>query len=53
MTSLDQDLKRLNNIKIAYDKAEDKKMRTMWHNKWYELVKEISEKISKLAGSIH
>jgi len=38
-------MERLNNIKKAYDKAEDEGVKVVWKNKWYNLVREIAKKI--------
>ena len=46
MNTLNQDMKRLDNISKAYWKTSGE-MREMWGRKWYQLVKQIGGRISE------
>ena len=46
MSTLNQDMKRLDNISKAYWKTSGE-VREMWGKKWYELVKKIARRISR------
>ena len=46
MSTLNQDMKRLNNIAKAYWKTSGE-MREMWGRKWYQLIKQIGGRISE------
>ena len=46
MSTLNQDMKRLDNISKAYWKTSGE-VREMWGRKWYELIKKISKKIER------
>ena len=46
MSTLNQDMKRLDNISKAYRKTSGE-VREMWGKKWYELVKTIARRISR------
>ena len=46
MSTLKQDMKRLDNITKAYWKTSGE-VREMWGKKWYELVKTIARRISR------
>ena len=43
---INKDMKRLDNIAKAYWKTSGK-IREMWKNKWYELIKVISKKLER------
>ena len=46
MNTLNQDMKRLDNISKAYWKTSGE-VREMWGRKWYQLVKQIGGRISE------
>ena len=46
MNTLNQDMKRLDNIAKAYRKTSGE-VREMWGKKWYELVKTIARRINR------
>ena len=46
MNTLNQDMRRLDNIYTMYSKTSGE-MREMWRKKWYELVKQIGGRISE------
>ena len=46
MNTLNQDMKRLDNIAKAYWKTSGE-MREMWGRKWYQLIKQIGGRISE------
>ena len=46
MNTLNQDMKRLNNISKAYWKTSGE-VREMWGRKWYQLIKQIGGRISE------
>jgi hypothetical protein len=46
MSTLNQDMKRLDNISKAYWKTSGE-VREMWGRKWYELIKQIGGKIDE------
>ena len=50
MSIISQDQKRLDNIAKAYWNTSGE-VREMWGRKWYELIKEIGEKIDEIKRS--
>ena len=46
MSSIELEMKRLNNIANTYNKTTGP-MKEMWKKKWYELVKQIGRKIDE------
>ena len=46
MNTIEQDLRRLNNIANMYNKTGGE-MKEMWKQKWYELLKVISRRIDE------
>jgi hypothetical protein len=45
-----EDMRKLGNFKTAYDKANDKEMKEVYKNKWYDYVKIMAEKIDTYSG---
>jgi hypothetical protein len=43
-------MRKLGNFKTAYDKANDKEMKEVYKNKWYDYVKIMAEKIDTYSG---
>ena len=46
MSTINQEMRRLNNIANTYNKT-DGEVQQMWRKKWYELVKQIGRKIDE------
>ena len=46
MSIINQDLRRLDNLAKMYNKTSGE-MQAMWRKKWYQLVKTVSNKITK------
>ena len=46
MSIIAQDQRRLDNIAKMYNKT-DGKMKEMWKKKWYQLIKQIGEKLNE------
>ena len=46
MSTINQEMRRLNNIANTYNKTEGE-VQKMWRKKWYELVKQIGRKIDE------
>ena len=45
-----EDMRKLGNFKTAYDKANDKGMKEVYKDKWYNYVKIVAEKIDTYSG---
>ena len=45
-----EDMRKLNNFKTAYDKANDKGMKEVYKNKWYNYVKIVADKMDTYSG---
>tara|TARA_R100000084_G_scaffold99105_1_gene53393 strand:- start:1496 stop:1765 length:270 start_codon:yes stop_codon:yes gene_type:complete len=45
-----EDMRKLGNFKTAYDKANDKGMKEVYKNKWYDYVKIVADKIDTYSG---
>ena len=46
----EEDMRKLGNFKTAYDRANDKGMKEVYKNKWYDYVKIVAEKINTYSG---
>ena len=46
MNTIEQDLRRLNNIANMYNKT-DGEMKEMWKQKWHELVKNVAGRLNE------
>ena len=46
MNTIEQDLRRLNNIANMYNKT-DGEMKEMWKQKWHELVKNVAGRLDE------
>jgi hypothetical protein len=46
----EEDMRKLGNFKTAYDKANDKEMKEVYKNKWYDYVKIVAKKIDTYSG---
>ena len=46
----EEDMRKLGNFKTAYDKANDKEMKEVYKNKWYDYVKIVADKIDTYSG---
>lgn len=45
-----EDMRKLNNFKTAYDRANDKGMKEVYKNKWYNYVKIVADKMDTYSG---
>ena len=45
-----EDIRKLNNFKTAYDKANDKGMKEVYKNKWYNYVKIVADRMDTYSG---
>ena len=45
-----EDMRKLNNFKTAYDKANDKGMKEVYKNKWYNYVKIVADRMDTYSG---
>ncbi len=45
-----EDMRKLNNFKTAYDKANDKGMKEVYKNKWYNYVKIVANRMDTYSG---
>ena len=45
-----RDMRKLGSFKTAYDKANDKGMKEVYKNKWYDYVKIVADKIDTYSG---
>ena len=43
-------MRKLNNFKTAYDKANDKGMKEVYKNKWYNYVKIVADRMDTYSG---
>ena len=51
MSTIDKDIKQLDNIANAYNKTEGD-MKKMWKEKWYKLVKNVSRRHQEMYPKI-
>ena len=51
MSTIDKDIKQLDNIAIAYNKTEGD-MKKMWKEKWYKLVKNVARRHQEMSPKI-
>ena len=51
MSTIDKDIKQLDNIAIAYNKTEGD-MKKMWKEKWYKLVKNMARRHQEMYPKI-
>ena len=51
MSTIDKDIKQLDNIANAYNKTEGD-MKKMWKEKWYKLVKNVARRHQELYPKI-
>ena len=51
MSTIDKDIKQLDNIAIAYNKTEGD-MKKMWKEKWYKLVKNVARRHKEMYPKI-
>ena len=51
MSTIDKDIKQLDNIAIAYNKTEGD-MKKMWKEKWYKLVKNVARRHQEMNPKI-
>ena len=51
MTTIDKDIKQLDNIAITYNKTEGD-MKKMWKEKWYKLVKNVARRHQEMYPKI-
>ena len=51
MSTIDKDIKQLDNIAIAYNKTEAD-MKKMWKEKWYKLVKNVARRHQEMYPKI-
>ena len=47
MSTIDKDIKQLDNIANAYNKTEGE-MKEMWKQKWYKLVKNVARRHNEM-----
>ena len=47
-----EDMRKLINFKTAYDKANDKGMKEVYKNKWYNYVKIVADRMDTYSGNI-
>ena len=51
MSTIDKDIKQLDNIAIAYNKTEGD-MKKMWKEKWYQGVKNVARRYEQMYPKI-
>jgi len=51
MSTIDKDIKQLDNIAIAYNKTEGD-MKKMWKEKWYQGVKNVAKRYEQMYPKI-
>jgi len=51
MSTINKDIKQLDNIAIAYNKTEGD-MKKMWKEKWYKLVKNVARRHQEMYPKI-
>jgi hypothetical protein len=51
MSTINKDIKQLDNIAIAYNKTEGD-MKKMWKEKWYKLVKNVARRHNEMYPKI-